>query len=65
MDDAAKVAFVIAQSACCAAEIAAMQAENAAALARRAQPFWTGEDFRAVPAKFQIGWNEVITYLRS
>jgi len=64
MEEASRAAFVIAQSACAAAEVAAMQAENAAAMAAGLPPPHSGDAFRAVPDNHQIGWNSAVSYLR-
>lgn len=64
MDDAARAAFIISQSACAAAEIAAMQAENATDLVAGLPPRHGGDAFRAVPDNHQIGWNSAVEYLR-
>jgi len=61
MDQAARVAFVMAQTVCAMAELEAMKAANAQH--PNDQPY-TEDAFRAVPDNFQIGWNSVIGYLR-
>lgn len=64
MDNLARAAFIIAQAACATAEVAAMQAENAAAEKSGETPPWTGDAFRDVPNNHQISWNAAISYLR-
>jgi hypothetical protein len=58
-----RAAFVIAQAACANAEIAAMQAENAARLAAGLSQAYSEKAFMNVPDKYLIGHNAVISYL--
>lgn len=59
-----QAAFVIAQATCATADIVAMQAENAADIAAKARPTWTGADFRAVIERYGIHHNAVIGFFR-
>lgn len=61
MDAAQSAAYVIAQAACCAAEIAAMQAANANANRADVQPPFDEQDFRAVPERYGVHHNAVLT----
>lgn len=54
-------AFIIAQAACAMAEVAAMQARNAANPHRPTHP---PEDFEAVPDRYGIGHNAVLTFFQ-
>lgn len=64
MDLAERVAFVQTQTVCAIAEIEGMKAANEWARQdkRYTQPY-TEADFRAVPDRYQLGWNDVLTYL--
>lgn len=59
-----KAAFIIAQAACAAAEIAAMQVENQ----RRAQTDgrigYGWADFMSIPDKYELGHNTVLSLFR-
>lgn len=61
MNDAQKAAFINAQAACALAEIAAMQAANALPLSLRGRALYTEDDFRAVPDRYGIHHNAVLT----
>jgi hypothetical protein len=64
MDHAARVAFVMAQTVCAQAELAAMHAANLARAEQGHSPAYGEDAFRAVPDQFLIGHNAVIEYLR-
>lgn len=59
-----KAAFVNAQVACAMAEIAAMQAHDRWQRAVGTDQFYTEEAYSAVPDKFGIGHNAVITFFQ-
>lgn len=63
MDHQARCAFVNAQAACALAEIAAMQAQNAALLLVGDPPRYKYEDFMAMQNAYLISHNAVIEYL--
>lgn len=59
-----RCAFVNAQVACMAAELAAMSAQNAADLMAMKEQTYKPEDFRKLPDQYLVGHNAVISYLR-
>jgi hypothetical protein len=59
-----QAAYITAMAACVVAEVAAMQAENTASIAAKAQPNWNGDDFRAVLDKYGAHHNAVMSVLR-
>jgi hypothetical protein len=64
MDIQARAAFIVAQSACCQARLAAMTEQNTADRAAGLPASYQPHDFENVPDQFQLGWNAVIEYLR-
>lgn len=64
MDKTERAAFVIAQAACAMAEIAAMQAHNAADERSGRVPLYHYGDFLAVQEKYTIGHNAVLGWLQ-
>mgnify|MGYP007083499317 CR=1 FL=1 len=64
MDQAARVAFIHAQTVCAMAKIEGMKAENLARLAAGNSLAYRERDFLAVPDQYLIGHNAVIEYLR-
>lgn len=63
--EAKRCAFIHAQVACALAEIAGMQATNAALAMQGAPPVYNYQDFFAIPDRYMIGHNAVIEYLRN
>jgi hypothetical protein len=63
MDQTARAAFVIAQAACAAIESAAMQTQNAADFTAGRPMTYQQHDFLALPDKYGIHHNAVISYL--
>lgn len=63
MDQTARAAFIIAQAACAAAEIAAMQVTNDERMASGDAPAYGADDFRAVPDSYGISHNAAVSYL--
>lgn len=61
MDAAQSAAYIIAQAACVTAEIAAMEAANQWRRDRGVQPTYDEEHFRAVPEKYGVHHNAVLT----
>lgn len=57
-------AFIIAQTACAMADIAAMQLENTVALAAGLAPVHSGQDFRDIALRYGIHHNAVIGFFR-
>lgn len=64
MDSVARAAFVIAQAACAHAEVAMMEQQNMADRAAGRPTTYQPHEFTAVPDRFLIGHNAVISYLR-
>lgn len=52
-------AYIVSQSACAAAEIAAMQAENQQRERRGESQAWCEDDFLSIPDKYGISHNAV------
>lgn len=63
MDTLERCAFVVAQAACCNAEIAAMQLENKICEAKGIPYQHEPNAFRDVARSHQLLWNDVLTYL--
>jgi hypothetical protein len=59
-----KAAFLITQAVCAQAEIAGMQAENADRAVRGLSPAYDETAFYAVPEKYGLYHNQVISYLQ-
>lgn len=64
MDQAARCAFIHAQTVCAMAEIEGMRAANSIAMWNLTNPPYKKEDFEAVPVRYGIDHNSVIQYLR-
>ena len=64
MDMVARAAFITAQAACCNATLIAMQEQNTQDRAVDRPVSFQPHDFEAVPDRFQLGWNSVLTYLQ-
>lgn len=63
MDAQARAAFIISQSACMQAELAAMEERNRTARRSGARPSHGPADFEALPDRYGLGHNSVVTYL--
>lgn len=61
MDAAQAAAYVIAQAACCNAEIAAMQAANDQSRLAGVVPHYDEQHFLAVPERYGVHHNAVLT----
>ena len=64
MDQAARVAFVQAQTVCAMARLEEMKAANRLDEMAGRNATYSPADFAAVPDSFLIGHNAVIDYLR-
>jgi hypothetical protein len=64
MDSMARAAYIISQSACVSARIAAMQEQCAADRAAGRPVSYQPHDFEAVPDQCGLGHNTVISYLQ-
>lgn len=64
MDQAARVAFIQAQTVCALAEIEGMKAENWERHLNGLALAYGVEDFLKVPERYGISHNQVIEYLR-
>lgn len=65
MDSMQKAAFIIAQAAMAQGELMGMAAENQHRIAVGRTDLYTEEAFAAVPIKYGLGHNDVLTYLQS
>jgi len=63
MDSVAKAAFITAQAACCNARLMAMQMQNTCDMAAGRPITYQPYQFENVPNDFQLGHNDVISYL--
>lgn len=65
MNHEARCAYIVAMAACVNAEVAGMQAENAARAAAGLSQAYTEAAFQEVISRYGIHHNAVIEYLRN